>query len=815
LRNADKDEIEKNIKQIEDIEGNDGLLSRYCQVRYQIWQAQREGDKDKRRAIQAKARVLLEDLISRRADWSVIPLASAELEETELAQGDLKGDDLRKKEEVVINFYLQAIKLGQRRAAVVRRAVQLLFKTGQGDRAIELLSNIPMESQLAGVERQAATFAVENRDFQSALQIARKAVQANPGDFQERIGLIQILMASNQKAEAEKEIREAVAVAPGDPDGWITLVNFVILTKQPVEAENVIKDAQAKLPPSKAPLTLARCWDMLGRAYEGRDNAAVKRWNDAARSWYEKAQAAQPEDLSIKRRLTEFFIRSKQTDEARKYLEAITKESSGSKNAETTAWAKRALALVLANGADRERLSKALAIFEPNGEPVPAGQEGKILERKNLLDPDDLRVLARVLDLQRTLVHRKRAIEILESLAAKNLATNEDRFSAARLYGAIGDWQKAREKYGELNLRSRNVRDMETLNRRPAYLGQAITNLLEHCKPGDKEVLAEAQDYVDELKQLQPAAFVTTALQVEIHRLRNEVDQAVELIQAFAARPNLPPDTLAELAALSEKIEQPQLAEQLYNKLAALPALPRGKLLRAKFLGRQNKIKAGLDLCEPFWTKNQDIDLVLPICIDILFGSDGKRKPKAADTDRVATWIEQALKSNPQRSNHQLLAGLGNLREKQGQFPQAEQLYQRDIQEGDRDGLSLNNLAWLLAVRNDSNKAPKRTTEALDYANRAVALKPDQPEFLDTRGMVYLVGAQPKLALHDFQRAVDLDPSSPVKLFHLVQAYLANGDKEKARQTWDAAKAKGLKLDDLHTLEQPNYKSVLNALGSP
>ena len=119
LQREDKDDIEKNIKQIEEIEGNEGLLGRYCQVRYLIWQAQRAGDKDSRQAIQAKADDLLEDLVSRRGDWSVIPLASAELAEQELAQSDLKEDELRAKEEIIINFYLQAIKLGQRRAAVV------------------------------------------------------------------------------------------------------------------------------------------------------------------------------------------------------------------------------------------------------------------------------------------------------------------------------------------------------------------------------------------------------------------------------------------------------------------------------------------------------------------------------------------------------------------------------------------------------------------------------------------------------------------------------------------------------------------------
>ena len=140
----------------------------------------------------------------------------------------------------------------------------------------------------------------------------------------------------------------------------------------------------------------------------------------------------------------------------------------------------------------------------------------------------------------------------------------------------------------------------------------------------------------------------------------------------------------------------------------------------------------------------------------------------------------------------------------------AEHLYHTAVQEDDRDGVSLNNLAWLIAVEDK-----KRIKEALDYANRAIALKPDQPDFLDTRGMVYLIDAQPTLALEDFQRAVAIDPSSPSKHFHLAQAYLANNDKERGRQSLDAAKAKRLTPSSLHDLERPNYQSVLNALGSP
>ena len=163
LQNGKADKIEEYIKEIERIEGNEGLLGRYCQVRYLIWQAKIAADKDKE-AIQHKAHVLLDDLRSRRGDWSVIPLASAELAEQELAQGDLKGDEIQAKEESIIGFYEQAIKLGQHNPLVVQRVVQLLFKNGRGSHVVELLSSIPEESQLGGGLERAGQIASRNKN---------------------------------------------------------------------------------------------------------------------------------------------------------------------------------------------------------------------------------------------------------------------------------------------------------------------------------------------------------------------------------------------------------------------------------------------------------------------------------------------------------------------------------------------------------------------------------------------------------------------------------------------------------------------------
>ena len=77
----------------------------------------------------------------------------------------------------------------------MRETVRLLFKHKRGSEALDLVNSIPVESQLASdLGRQAISFAVENRDFEHAEEIARKAVAAKPADFQERIWLVQILL---------------------------------------------------------------------------------------------------------------------------------------------------------------------------------------------------------------------------------------------------------------------------------------------------------------------------------------------------------------------------------------------------------------------------------------------------------------------------------------------------------------------------------------------------------------------------------------------------------------------------------------------
>jgi tetratricopeptide (TPR) repeat protein len=685
--------------------------------------------------------------------------------------------------------------------------MELLFKTKRGPEALDLLNSTPVASQLAGdVGRQAVQFALLSKDFQRAEEIARGAVAKNPGDFQERLWLVRVLLESGHQAQAEAALREAVDLSKSDPDRWIALVLFMVLTKQPDKAEQAIRDAEGNLPKSRVALTLAQGCELIGRAYEAANREDdTKKWYGEAEKWYQKAQADQPDDYSVVRRRTEFYLRTKQMAEVETVLTNLLKRDAEPKNTDAHAWAKRTLALTYASGPNVERMHKALALFEPNGQAAPVGQEGK-----GLSDQEDLRVLARVLETQRNPDQLKRAIQILESLIDKNQANNEDRFLLGRLHERSGDWSKAQDEYRELNFRTKNARDLESLNRRPIYLAQLAESLLRNRH--DVKDLNEVQDIADELQQLQPQALATLALRVELYRAQNQLPKAAELIKEHASRPNLTPAALAMLASLAEKQNELALAEQVYRQLAELPTAPRGKLALAKFLGRQRQIDKALDVCEPLWATTREPEVLAATCIEVLY-ADEKLAP--AHLDRVSGWVEQALAKPAAltpRSKHLLLVGLGNIRERQGNYQKAEELYESAIREGDRDGTSRNNLAWLMTLKDGREKGKGKA--ALEYINEAITLSGPRADFFDTRGIVHLNVGDLQLAIADLEKAVALDPSAP-KYFHLAQAYHEIKDKEKAKENLEKAKSKGLTPNGLHPLEQPAYDKLINEYATP
>jgi predicted Zn-dependent protease len=803
FQSSSETEIKAQIDKIKDLEGGDGPIGRYEEIRYLIWQAEKATNPSAQDALRRTARQLINDLSSRRPDWPQVFLALAQLDEQELAQPGLDPGAKKDKQYEAASHYLRAIELGQRSLALIRRTTDLLYASGHSTE-VSLLWNLLPAATSGGVDlqQQLATEAFRNRDYELALDLAQKAKVADPKDFLKRVQVVQVLLASQRRVEAEAELRSAVRVAPAEPDRWILLVQFLCQTRQMPKAEEAVGDAETALK-SHSPLGLARCCEVLAQAFKaaGPDAEKTRSWSDKATQWYQAAQSDKPNDPWISRQLIEFLIRSGQGKDVESQLTAILKNHpNDSRTASESAWARRTLAMSLVlNASDYQQCSKALTIVEPI---VRAVEEQK-KSGKAPPSPDDLRALATVYEAQQTYAYHLKAREILENLVNDNADLPRDRYALAVMYRKDGQWAKARDQFRALMAQTENTRDLELIKNRPDYLSRFISELLSHFQSGqDRRDLIEAQELIDKLKLLRPDTLSLVELEARLYKAQDRISRSVELIETTAGRPKLPEGTQKRLARLAEELGQADLAERLLRSLISRSARVQDRLALAEFLARQGRVKEALEECDALWKTTTNPEELVQSTLNVLQASGGKRDE--AQVKQVAGWLERGHTLKPRSSI--MTIGLGNLREWQGRFQEAEGLYRQGIDRGENEIIAMNNLAWLLALRNE------RGTAALDLINRAIARRGPLPELLDTRGVVYMVAGESRRAIEDLSEATMLDPAGP-KFFHLAQAYLKASNKADAAQNMAKARARGLQPDQLHPLEVTAYNRILTELG--
>jgi len=144
---------------------------------------------------------------------------------------------------------------------------------------------------------------------------------------------------------------------------------------------------------------------------------------------------------------------------------------------------------------------------------------------------------------------------------------------------------------------------------------------------------------------------------------------------------------------------------------------------------------------------------------------------------------EKAIEVNPDQG--QIHHFLGVLYELSGDRERAIQRYEEAIRYGPDLAEAKNNLAYIYA---DSGQNLDR---ALDLAQDAKALLPDNPSVADTLGWVLFKRGVPSAAIGYLKEAEAAtkpgDASLGVVRFHLAQAYEANGDPEDALAALDRA----------------------------
>jgi len=691
LQGKNKAEIQNRLNEIKRLERADGSSGKLGEARYAIWQAANTTDPSEQAKLLGSAKSLLNELLLGKPVRPQVPRWLADLTLAELTQPDLSDDVKKQKQHEAAELYLQAIELGLRDLDTIRLATSLLYAEGrdkskeaESKDKLKQLSTKLSETTSAGSELQRlfADVALNNRDNESALQLAQKAKEANPDDFRQVRFLVDMLVASQRLADAEKELRAAVEKSPLDPTRRVALVQFFTVTKQLGNAEKAVLEAETAL--KDVPLGAAQCCEVLGRAYKsvGKDDRKSGDWLAEARRWYALALQSQPKDANASRQYIDFLVRR-------------------------------------------------------------------------------------------------------ASISSKD-----------------NDWETTYGLYKTFLESSKNSSDPEILRRRPDYIERFTDELLKTYQNDQKrERLSEAQNCISELKALRPDAFNVVALEARLYKAQDQMGEAIKLIEATARRPDLSDLALSLLAKLADELGEPQLAEKLYRQLVEKSDRPQYRMALALFLGRRGQVKEALDQYEPLWNATTNPEELVGGTLQVL----GDHRDRT-HVNRCASWMEKALEKQPK--SQRLAIALASLRERQEQFPQAQALYNQVVQQGSKDPAALNNLAWLMTLRNgDENKA-------LDLINRAIELAGPNPELLDTRGVIYTRLGISKNAIDDLTQATTLDPKGP-KFFHLTQAYLKAKDKRAAARSWAQALAQELKPDNLHVLEGDAYKQVLADLGTP
>lgn len=151
---------------------------------------------------------------------------------------------------------------------------------------------------------------------------------------------------------------------------------------------------------------------------------------------------------------------------------------------------------------------------------------------------------------------------------------------------------------------------------------------------------------------------------------------------------------------------------------------------------------------------------------------------KPTEAERTAAeWIQ----GHPNDAGFRLFLGDRALGAKN--LKVAERHYDRVIELQPKNALALNNLAW---VAGKLGRA-----DAVSLAERAVAISPKQPAFMDTLAMLLSEKGEHAKALEMQKKVVAAQPNAPAFKFNLAKIHLAAGDKAAARGLLDELSALG------------------------
>ncbi|UMR29334.1 PEP-CTERM system TPR-repeat protein PrsT [Massilia sp. MB5] len=275
---------------------------------------------------------------------------------------------------------------------------------------------------------------------------------------------------------------------------------------------------------------------------------------------------------------------------------------------------------------------------------------------------------------------------------------------------------------------------------------------------------AAALESLSQLAQLQPASASVQLQLARQHLLLRQLDAALLAARKALGLQAQQPEALALAVALL--LDKQAYAEAL--KLArqaqqAEPDRPMGYKLEGDILLSQQQAGAALPLYGKAYTLAPSGPLAIALHRARLAAG---RRAEAAQ--QMQAWLRQHEGDAPTR-----LYYASSLMQQQDYRAAAAQL-ERLVAADGRNVIALNDLAWAYQQLGDAR--------ALDLAERAYRLAPNNPAVADTLGWILQHQGQTARAVALLKRAVEQAPTSTDIRYHLVQSLAQAGDRAALRR---------------------------------
>lgn len=692
-----------------------------------------------------------------------------------------------------IVFYRKAVESKPASLLAHSAVISSLFqqqKFGEADKQIEALKKVaPKHPQTIYLEAQASYQRKDYKTTRELIQQLLKIAPNNPNTLQ-LAGATEYQLKSYIQAEAH--LSKALQQHPDLPQARKLLASSYLRAGQPSKALSTLQPVLDKIDKDSAMLSLA------GEVFL--QNGDAKR----AGEYFAKASKMDPENAAKKTSLALARMAQGNASDAITDLEQIALSDKG-----TTA----DLALI-ATYLRTNQNDKALKAIDG-------------LERKQPDNPTTHNLRARTLLAKKDIPSARASFE-------KALAINPAFFSSAASLAALDLADKkpenARKRFDSvLAADPKNMQallalaELRSANGAPADEVAGLINKAVTSNPGEAAPRLALIQYYLNAKDLKKATIAANDAAAAFPD-KAEILDALGRTQYMSGDLNQSLITYSKLATLqpSSALAQIRLAEihsASNNKVEANKNLKKALEIKPDFLEAQRslillamdakKVNDALDITRQVQKQRpkEAIGYVLEGDIEVsqkawpkaitAYRNGLKQQPTAelavklhtallasgnpAEAEKLTTsWLKEYPKDIGLRLH------LGDLATAGKDYPLALQYYRGALDVQPNNPLVLNNLAWV----SGQLKAPK----AMEYAERANQIAPDQPPFMDTMAMLLAEKGEMAKAIDLLRKAMTIAPQATAIQLNLAKVLIDSGKKEDARKELEAIAKQGEKF---------------------